>query len=400
MIAPPTPWHAAGDDQEERRRSRGRRASEATREEDDARSRRPACGRAGRRASRRSSTQVASVERVGVDHPLQVRRRSRRGALDRRQGDVHDRDVEQEHESRRADGDQRPPLPLTRARPGRYTVGILTCMQDVLDVSNEVAAELAGIGDGVLDALRERLDCIVRLRGNRLTLEGDEHARRRGARGRSTSSSSWSRAATRSGRDTVDAVLGALDQRGQDIRDGLRGRRLAPPRQEDRAEDGDAEALRRRDPHAHRHVRDRPGRHGQDVPRDGARGRRAAGASRSARIILTRPAVEAGERLGFLPGDLLAKVDPYLRPLFDALYDMLDPDRLNALHGARHDRGRAARVHARPHAQRLVHHPRRGAEHDARADADVPDAARLRLEGRRHRRRDADRPAARAGARG
>jgi phosphate starvation-inducible PhoH-like protein len=48
------------------------------------------------------------------------------------------------------------------------------------------------------------------------------------------------------------------------------------------------------------------------------------------RIILTRPAVEAGERLGFLPGTLLEKVDPYLRPLFDALYDMLDPDRLTA----------------------------------------------------------------------
>jgi phosphate starvation-inducible PhoH-like protein len=41
------------------------------------------------------------------------------------------------------------------------------------------------------------------------------------------------------------------------------------------------------------------------------------------RIILTRPAVEAGERLGFLPGDLMAKVDPYLRPLYDAMYDML-----------------------------------------------------------------------------
>jgi phosphate starvation-inducible PhoH-like protein len=47
------------------------------------------------------------------------------------------------------------------------------------------------------------------------------------------------------------------------------------------------------------------------------------------RIVLTRPAVEAGERLGFLPGDLMAKVDPYLRPLFDALYDMLDPERVN-----------------------------------------------------------------------
>ncbi len=45
------------------------------------------------------------------------------------------------------------------------------------------------------------------------------------------------------------------------------------------------------------------------------------------RIILTRPAVEAGERLGFLPGDLQAKIDPYLRPLYDALYDMLDSER-------------------------------------------------------------------------
>jgi phosphate starvation-inducible protein PhoH and related proteins len=44
------------------------------------------------------------------------------------------------------------------------------------------------------------------------------------------------------------------------------------------------------------------------------------------RIVLTRPAVEAGERLGFLPGDVIAKVDPYLRPLYDALYDMLDPE--------------------------------------------------------------------------
>jgi phosphate starvation-inducible PhoH-like protein len=44
------------------------------------------------------------------------------------------------------------------------------------------------------------------------------------------------------------------------------------------------------------------------------------------RIILTRPAVEAGERLGFLPGDLMAKVDPYLRPLYDALYDMVGTD--------------------------------------------------------------------------
>jgi len=49
------------------------------------------------------------------------------------------------------------------------------------------------------------------------------------------------------------------------------------------------------------------------------------------RIVLTRPAVEAGERLGFLPGDLAQKVDPYLRPLYDALYDLMDFDKVGRL---------------------------------------------------------------------
>jgi phosphate starvation-inducible PhoH-like protein len=49
------------------------------------------------------------------------------------------------------------------------------------------------------------------------------------------------------------------------------------------------------------------------------------------RIILVRPAVEAGERLGFLPGDIVAKVDPYLRPLYDALHDMMDFERVQKL---------------------------------------------------------------------
>jgi phosphate starvation-inducible PhoH-like protein len=53
--------------------------------------------------------------------------------------------------------------------------------------------------------------------------------------------------------------------------------------------------------------------------------------NRVKRIILARPAVEAGERLGFLPGDIAAKVDPYLRPLYDALYDMLEPHRAERL---------------------------------------------------------------------
>ena len=84
---------------------------------------------------------------------------------------------------------------------------------------------------------------------------------------------------------------------------------------------------------------------------------RRCSARRVSRIILTRPAVEAGERLGFLPGTLQEKVDPYLRPLYDALYDMLEAEKVekllerNAIEVAPH------RLHARPHAERQLHHP-------------------------------------------
>jgi phosphate starvation-inducible protein PhoH and related proteins len=54
-------------------------------------------------------------------------------------------------------------------------------------------------------------------------------------------------------------------------------------------------------------------------------------AKRVSRIILVRPAVEAGERLGFLPGTLQEKIDPYLRPLYDALYDLLDQERVDKM---------------------------------------------------------------------
>ncbi len=103
------------------------------------------------------------------------------------------------------------------------------------------------------------------------------------------------------------------------------------------------------------------------------------------RIVLTRPAVEAGERLGFLPGDLMAKVDPYLRPLYDALYDMVEPEGGAEAARTRPGGGRSARLHARPHPEPQLHHPRRGAEHEPRADEDVPHPDRLRLEGGRDR---------------
>ncbi len=71
------------------------------------------------------------------------------------------------------------------------------------------------------------------------------------------------------------------------------------------------------------------------------------------RIVLARPAVEAGEKLGFLPGNMAEKVNPYLRPLYDALHDMMDFERAEQLIERGRHRGRAAGLHARPHAQRL-----------------------------------------------
>ena len=68
------------------------------------------------------------------------------------------------------------------------------------------------------------------------------------------------------------------------------------------------------------------------------------------RIILTRPAIEAGEKLGFLPGDLQQKVDPYLRPLYDALYEIMGAENLHEKHGKGSDRGCPSGIYARTHA--------------------------------------------------
>jgi len=123
---------------------------------------------------------------------------------------------------------------------------------------------------------------------------------------------------------------------------------------------------------------------------------RALQAKEVNRIILTRPAVEAGERLGFLPGTLYEKIDPYLRPLYDALHDMLDPETIPKLMAAGTIEVAPLAYMRGPYPQRRFHHPRRGAEHLARADEDVPHPAGLQLEDRRHRRRDADRSSTRS----
>jgi phosphate starvation-inducible PhoH-like protein len=197
---------------------------------------------------------------------------------------------------------------------------------EVLDVSNEVAAELAGVEDGVLDALRERLKCSISLRGNRLTLDGDgEHVA--AARAVVDELVELVEGGHQVGPDTVGAVLTALDQ-AEDVRDVFedvvwrhRGKKITPKTVNQKRY---VDAIRQ-------------GTVTFSVgPAGTGKTYLAMALAVSAlseggvgRIILTRPAVEAGERLGFLPGDMLAKVDPYLRPLYDALYDMLDPERLS-----------------------------------------------------------------------
>ena len=198
-------------------------------------------------------------------------------------------------------------------------------MQQVLDVSNDVAAELAAIGDGVLEALRDRLRVTIRLRGNRLTIEGDDE-RVTEARAVVDELVELAEGGHEIGPSTVDAVLGAIDQ-VEDVREVFedvvwrhRGKKIAPKT-----------VTQKRYVDA---IRDRVVTFGIGPAGTGktylamALAVAALADRQVGRIILTRPAVEAGERLGYLPGTMLEKVDPYLRPLFDALYDMLDADRL------------------------------------------------------------------------
>jgi phosphate starvation-inducible PhoH-like protein len=199
-------------------------------------------------------------------------------------------------------------------------------VQEVLDVSNAVAAELAGMADGVIDTLRERLDCTIRLRGNQLTLEGDDKQVQE-AREVIDELVELVEGGHQIGAHTVDAVLGALEA-DQDVRDVFddvvwrhRGKQIAPKTVTQKAY---VDAIRKCT------ITFGIGPAGTGKTYLAMALAVAALHERQvARIILTRPAVEAGERLGFLPGDMLAKVDPYLRPLFDALYDMLDPERAN-----------------------------------------------------------------------
>jgi phosphate starvation-inducible protein PhoH and related proteins len=194
-----------------------------------------------------------------------------------------------------------------------------------IELDNEVAAGLAGSQDSILRALEGHLDCDVFLRGNVITLDGEPAAVEVGVtvvRELSELIAEGHEVAP----GTIEAVTGALDQHEspakilEDVVWRHRNIRVAPKTvNQKRYVDS---------------IRSNTVTFGIGPAGTGktflAVAMAAAALSRREvnRIILTRPAVEAGERLGFLPGDLMAKVDPYLRPLFDALHDMMDPERV------------------------------------------------------------------------
>lgn len=97
------------------------------------------------------------------------------------------------------------------------------------------------------------------------------------------------------------------------------------------------------------------------------------------RIILTRPAIEAGEKLGFLPGDLQSKIDPYLRPLYDALYQIMGAESFlkNSEKGL--IEVAATCIHAWPYIRQCIYHSGRGSEHNSGADEDVFNKNRIWL---------------------
>jgi phosphate starvation-inducible PhoH-like protein len=195
-----------------------------------------------------------------------------------------------------------------------------------IELGNVVAAELAGSEDVVLRALEGHLDCDIYLRGNVLTLEGDDGPVEAAAAVVGELSE-----LIEQGHEiapgTIEAVTQALDAHEsparilEDVVWRHRSTKVAPQTvNQKRYVDS---------------IRDNTITFGIGPAGTGktflAVALAAAALSRREvnRIILTRPAVEAGERLGFLPGDLMAKVDPYLRPLFDALHDMLEPERVS-----------------------------------------------------------------------
>ncbi|HEY0345278.1 MAG TPA: PhoH family protein [Solirubrobacteraceae bacterium] len=199
-------------------------------------------------------------------------------------------------------------------------------MRSRIELSNEAATELAGSGDAVLRALEGHVECALYLRGNVVTLDGEPEA----VRAAETVVRELA-ALIEQGHDiapgTIAAVTGALDQHRspaeilEDVVWRHRSKQVAPKTVNQKRY---VDSIRRNT------ITFGIGPAGTGKTFLAVALAAAALSRREVnRIILTRPAVEAGERLGFLPGDLMAKIDPYLRPLFDALHDMLDAEKVS-----------------------------------------------------------------------
>ncbi|HEY4097111.1 MAG TPA: PhoH family protein [Baekduia sp.] len=198
-------------------------------------------------------------------------------------------------------------------------------MRRQIELSNEVAAALSGTHDAVLRQLESHVECELYLRGNVVTLEGEAEAVANAAV-MVHELAELIEGGHEIAPGTIDAVTNALDQHEspakvlEDVVWRHRSAKVAPKSvNQKRYVDS---------------IRKNTVTFGIGPAGTGktflAVAMAAAALSRREvnRIILTRPAVEAGERLGFLPGDLMAKIDPYLRPLFDALNDMMDPEKV------------------------------------------------------------------------
>jgi phosphate starvation-inducible PhoH-like protein len=194
-----------------------------------------------------------------------------------------------------------------------------------IELSNEVAAELAGSGDSVLRALEGHVECKIFLRGNVVTLDGEPEAVQ-AAETVVRELAELIEQGHEIAPGTIAAVTAALDQHAspaailEDVVWRHRSKQIAPKTVNQKRY---VDSIRRNTVT----FGIGPAGTGKTFL---AVALAAAALSRGDvnRIILTRPAVEAGERLGFLPGDLMAKIDPYLRPLFDALHDMLEAEKV------------------------------------------------------------------------
>ena len=198
-------------------------------------------------------------------------------------------------------------------------------MRRQIELTDEAAVALAGSEDRVLREIESHVDCDVFLRGNVVTLDGEPGAVAAAA-GVVDEVADLIQEGHQISPGTISTVTGALD-RGtspaevlEDVVWKHRGTKVAPK---------SVTQKRYLDSIRSNTITFGIGPAGTGKTWLAVACAAAALSRREVnRIILTRPAVEAGERLGFLPGDLMAKVDPYLRPLFDALQDMLDAEKV------------------------------------------------------------------------